>query len=121
MDLGTAFDVSVARDPGALALVDGEIRVTFADWQHDIRRVAGGLSARGLTRGDHLVVIMPNRYEMATLYWACQMLGAIFTPFNWRATHEEVAYVLTDAEAVLVAFDNASADTVTVSAGSPTL
>jgi 2-furoate---CoA ligase len=112
VDLGTAFDASVARDPAALAFVDGETRKTFSEWQDDIRHVAGGLRARGLRGGDHLVVVMPNRYEMAVLYWACQMLAAIFTPFNWRATEDEIAYVLTDAEARLVAFDGASRDAV---------
>ena len=113
MDLGTAFDASVARDPSALAFVDGATRRNFAEWQSDIRHVTGGLKERGLGRGDHLVVIMPNRYEMAVLYWACQMLGAIFTPFNWRATSDEIAYVLGDAEATLVAYDESSQSAVT--------
>jgi len=113
VNLGTAFEAAVARDPAALAFVDGDIRKTFVEWQKDIRHVAGGLNARGLGRGDHLVAIMPNRYEMAVLYWASQMLGAIFSPFNWRAAKDEIAYVLEDAEAKLVAFDSASAETVT--------
>ena len=40
------------------------------------------------------------------------MLGAIFTPFNWRANAEEVAYVLDDAEAVAVVFEKRSRDAV---------
>jgi len=63
----------------------------------------------GLGRGDHCACIMPNRYEMATAYFACQILGAIFTPFNWRATVEEIAYVLEDAEAVLILIDEDAA------------
>ena len=55
------------------------------DWYQAILAVAGGLRLRGLTSGDHFVAVLSNRYETATLYWACQMLGAIFTPFNWRA------------------------------------
>ncbi len=112
MDLGTAFDASVARQPTALALVDGEIRRDFASWQDDIRRVAGGLSAMGLKRGDRLVCVMANRYEMATLYWACQMLAAVFTPFNWRATADDIAFVLEDAAPRLIAFDDAAGEAV---------
>src|SRR5690606_2384650 len=69
------------------------------------RRVAGGLAALGLQRGDRLVAAMANRYELATLYWACQMLGAVITPCNWRLTEDELAYVLSDAGATLAAFD----------------
>ena len=52
--------------------------------------------------------MLSNRYETATLYWACQMLGLIFTPFNWRANDEEVSYVLDNAEAVGVVFEERS-------------
>ncbi len=112
MDLGTAFDAAVARQPCALAIVDGDIRRDFAAWQDDIRRVAGGLSSKGLKSGDRLVCIMANCYEMATLYWACQMLAVTFTPFNWRATADDIAFVLEDADPRLIAFDGAAAEAV---------
>ncbi|NKB22359.1 MAG: AMP-binding protein [Alphaproteobacteria bacterium] len=112
MDLGTAFDAAVARQPHALALVDGDIRRDFIAWQDDIRRAAGGLSAQGLSRGDRLVCVMANRYEMATLYWACQILAAVFTPFNWRATSDDIAFVLDDADPRLIAFDDAADEAV---------
>src|SRR5262249_37625606 len=82
---------------------------TYVDWYRDIASVAGGLQDMGLRAGDHLVVVMRNRYEMATLYWACQLLGIVFTPVSWRATADEIGYCLEDAEAAAVAFDGASA------------
>lgn len=117
MDLGTIIDAAVARDPDALAFVDGDVRKSFSQWHDDICRLAGGLQKMGLSRGDHLVAIMANRYEMATLYWACQRLAAIFTPFNWRATADEMAYVLADAEAVQVVFDDGASENVKEAAG----
>jgi 2-furoate---CoA ligase len=112
MNLGSVFYRHMLREPGAVAIVDGETRREFGDWYDDIRAVAGGLQLRGVKRGDHFVAVLSNRYETATLYWACQMLGAIFTPFNWRATGEEVAYVLNDADAVAVAFETATRGSV---------
>ena len=53
---------------------------------------------------------MRNRYEMATLYWACHLLGLVFTPVSWRAGAEEIRYCLEDAEAAAVAFDGAAGD-----------
>ncbi|MGE3932268.1 MAG: class I adenylate-forming enzyme family protein, partial [Rhodospirillaceae bacterium] len=108
MDLGTAFRCSVAREPAATAIVDGALRLDFAAWDGRIRAVAGGLQAMGLRPGDHFVALVSNRWEMATLYWACQMLGLIFTPFNWRAGGPEMAYVIADAEAKAVAFEERS-------------
>lgn len=112
MNLGTVFYRHVLREPGATGIVDGDTRRAFGDWYGEILAVAGGLKARGVKPGDHFVTVLSNRYETATLYWACQMLGAIFTPFNWRANGEEIAYVLDDAEAVAVAFEDATKDTV---------
>jgi 2-furoate---CoA ligase len=110
MDLGTALAVSVLRQPHAEAIVDGDRRSTYAQWYGEIRAVAGGLRAMGLAPGDHLVVVMRNRHEMATLYWACQLLGVIFTPVSWRAAPEEIRDCLEDAEAAAHAFDGAAGD-----------
>ena len=84
MDLGSAFAVSVLRQPHQEAIVDGDRRLSYTQWYREIRTVAGGLKERGLKTGDHLVVVMRNRYEMATLYWASHLLGLIFTPVSWR-------------------------------------
>src|SRR5215207_6534150 len=108
MDLGRAFAVSVRRHPGAEAIVEGNCRRTYAAWYAEIKAAAGGLKEMGLKAGDHLVVVMRNRYEMATLYWACHLIGVVFTPVSWRASAEEVRYCLEDAEAAAVAFDGAS-------------
>jgi 2-furoate---CoA ligase len=110
MDLGTAFAVSVLRQPRAEAIVDGERRSTYAQWYGEIRAVAGALREMGLAPGDHLVVVMRNRHEMATLYWACHLLGVIFTPVSWRAAADEIRYCLEDAEAAALAFDGSAGD-----------
>lgn len=107
MDLGSAFAVSVKRQPDAVAVVDGERRRTFAQWDAEIRAAAGALVRVGLRHGDHLAVVMRNRYEMATLYWASHMLGLIFTPISWRGSLDEIAYCLEDCEAMAIAFDGA--------------
>jgi 2-furoate---CoA ligase len=112
MDLGSAFAVTVLRAPRQIAFVEGSRRVSYADWYREIKLVAGGLREMGLRAGDHLVVVMRNRYEMATLYWACHMLGIVFTPVSWRASADEVKYCLEDAEAAAVAFDGAAGDAV---------
>ncbi len=112
MTLARLLAASSLRQPDATAIVDGERRLSYGDWQAEIRRLAGGLHSLGLGPGDHLVVVLSNRMETASLYWACQTLGVVFTPFNWRATAEEIAYVLADAEAKVVAYEDRSASAV---------
>ncbi len=85
-------------------------------------RVAAGLRQLGLTNGDHVVVVLQNRWETATLHWACQLLGVIVTPVNWRASSDELDYILQDANARAVVYEAVSAAAVAdtkTSAGRP--
>lgn len=102
MTLINMLSSSSERNPSAPAIVMGDQKLSYSDWFHQIKIIAGAINELGLEPGDHLLTILSNRYEMATLYWASQMLGLIFTPFNWRASAAEIAYVLEDAEAKLV-------------------
>jgi 2-furoate---CoA ligase len=108
MDLGSTFAVSVRRQPDAVAVVDGGRRRTYVQWDAEIRAAAGALARMGLGAGDHFAVVMRNRYEMATLYWASHMLGLIFTPISWRGSLEEISYCLEDCEAAAIAYDGAA-------------
>ena len=112
MDLATAFALTVARRPEARAIVDGGVARTYAQWHAESARVAGGLARLGLAPGDRLLVLLKNRYETTVLYWACQSLGVVFTPLNWRARAAEVTFCLEDSDAKAVAFEEASMDSV---------
>ena len=108
LDLGTTFLQSVERSPRALALVDGELRLTYSDWHAVIARAASGLWALGLQRGDRLLSVLQNRHEAATLHWACQFLGIVIVPLNWRAKPEEIDYCIGDAGIKALVFESVS-------------
>ncbi len=112
LDLGTSFIASVARDPHALAIVDGELRLSYADWFTRVSAVVSGLDELGLKCGDHLVSVLQNRWEAATLHWACQLAGIIVTPLNWRATAEDLDFCLADADAAALVYEDNAADIV---------
>lgn len=111
-DLGRSFLASVERRPQAVAISDGELRKTYAEWFVDIQSVARSLEALGLARGDRLLVVMQNRWQMATLHWACQFAGIIVTPLNWRSTVRDLSYCIEDAEVKALAYDASVAQTV---------
>ncbi len=112
LDLGRTFLQSVERSPDALALVDGARRLDYAGWHGWIAQVAHGLRGLGAGRGERVLAVLQNRSEMATVHWACQFLGAVMVPLNWRAKPEEVGYVLGDAQPVVALFEEVSADAV---------
>jgi len=109
-DLGTSFLASFARDPHALAIVDGDVRLTYKAWYRRISSVIAGLDMLGLKPGDHIVTVLTNRWEAATLHWACQFAGIIVTPVNWRATAGELDFFCEDAGARALIYEDVSAE-----------
>jgi 2-furoate---CoA ligase len=114
-DLGTSFLASVARDPEALAIVDGNVRLTYTAWYRKISALVASFDRLGLAPGDHIVTLLQNRWEAATIHWACQFAGIIVTPINWRSTADELDFCLEDAEAKAVVHEAASAEAVRAS------
>jgi 2-furoate---CoA ligase len=112
LDLGLNFVASVARDPGALAIVDGDLRLTYAQWYRRISALVAAFDSLGLNAGDHVLTALQNRWEAATLHWACQFAGLIVTPVNWRSSASELDFFLADAEAKAIAYEDVSAAAV---------
>jgi 2-furoate---CoA ligase len=112
LDLGLSFVASVARDPQALAIVDGNVRLSYAAWYRRISALVAGLEAIGLKPGDHMVTALQNRWEAASLHWACQFAGIVITPVNWRSSSSELDFYLADAEAKALVYEEASAAAV---------
>ncbi len=112
LDLGTSFLASVARDPHALAIVDGDLRLTYREWYGRISSVVAALDRLGLRQGDHIVSLLQNRWEAATLHWACQFAGVVITPLNWRSTADELDYCIDNAEARALVYEAVAADAV---------
>jgi 2-furoate---CoA ligase len=115
LDLGTSFLASVARNPEALAIVDGDLRLTYRAWYRKISALVAGFDTLGLAPGDHLVTLLQNRWEAATIHWACQFAGIIITPLNWRATADELDFCLEDAQAKVLVYEAVSAEAVCAS------
>jgi 2-furoate---CoA ligase len=112
LDLGTSFLAAVERDPGALAIVDGAARLTYAQWHRRISAVVAAFDDLGLKPGDHLATVLQNRWEAATVHWACQFAGLICTPVNWRSKADEVDYCVADSGAKAVVFEDVASDAV---------
>ncbi|MFL5093330.1 MAG: AMP-binding protein [Xanthobacteraceae bacterium] len=115
LDLGTSFLASVARDPHAPAIVDDDVRLTYRQWYGRISALVAGFDELGLKRGDHLITVLQNRWQAATLHWACQFAGVVITPLNWRATADDLDFCIADAEAKAVVYEDVAAEAVRAS------
>jgi 2-furoate---CoA ligase len=114
-DLGTSFIASVGRDPEALAIVDSDMRLTYWQWHVQISALVTAFDQLGLKPGDHVVTALQNRWEAATLHWACQLAGLVITPINWRAKADEIDFYLADSQARAIVYQDVSVDAVKAS------
>jgi 2-furoate---CoA ligase len=116
LDLGTSFLASVARDPDALALVDGEVRLSYGEWLERISSLVAAFERLGLRPGDHVVTALQNNWQAATVHWACQFTGLVITPVNWRVTSEELDFCIGNSEGRALIYQDVSEAAVTGSA-----
>lgn len=112
LDLGSSFIASVARDPGAVAIVDGSLRLTYREWYSRISALVMSFDRIGLKPGDHLVTVLQNRWEAATIHWACQLAGIVITPINWRAKADEIDYCVENSQSCALVYQDVSAEAV---------
>ena len=112
LDLGTSFAASLERDPEGLAIVDGAVRLSYKAWYARISALVAAFDEIGLKAGDHLITVLQNRWEAATIHWASQFAGIIITPLNWRANAHEIDFAIDDAQACAVVYQDVSAEGV---------
>src|SRR5437588_2127985 len=94
---------SVERDAGAEAVVEvGGERLTFQELWDRAARVAGGLRALGLQRGDRAAIVLPNGIDWVLAFWGAQLAGLVAVPVNTRFKESEVDYVVTNSGAAHV-------------------
>ena len=97
-----ACDKWADREPGRLALIhrraDGsEERYSFLDLKRFSNRLANSLSARGVTRGDRVGVLLPQTPETAIAHLAIYKLGAIAVPLFVLFGPEALDFRLSDS------------------------
>jgi acyl-CoA synthetase (AMP-forming)/AMP-acid ligase II len=84
--------------PGTVAVVCGDVRLTYPELDERTDRVATLLSQHGVGVGDRVVWIGLNCHRLLELLLACAKLGAIATPVNWRLTAAEYRGIVEDTK-----------------------
>ena len=100
--LAQQLAVTAAAHPDRDALVFADRRLTWAETQREVTRVARALRAAGVQRGDHVAVWVPNHIEWILLWLAANSIGAVIVAINTRYKTEEVAYILRQSDAKLL-------------------
>ncbi len=105
LTMSSALDRCRRHYAGRPAVVDREGRWTWADHLDRVARLAGGLQALGVGRGDAFATLSRNTFRNFELLHAGYWMGAVPAPVNIRLAPPEIAYILDNAGAEVVAVD----------------
>lgn len=86
------------QHPETTAILCNERRISWAELHCNVNARAAELARSGAGRGDRVACLLLNRVEYYEVFWACQVLGAIFVPLNTRLAAAELIEILGDAE-----------------------
>ncbi len=95
------------RFPEAEAVVDGEVRLSYAELAEDALRATRAAIARGINHGDRVAIWAPNGHKWIVAALGALGAGAVIVPVNTRFKGAEAVHVLRTAGVRTLFADNA--------------
>jgi fatty-acyl-CoA synthase len=111
-NLADLFEVVADACPDRLALVAGDVRLTYAELDRRANRLAHHLLANGVTAGDHVGVYAWNRAEWIESMLAAYKARAVPININYRYVEDELRYMFDNADIVALVFERSFAPRV---------
>ncbi|WUL28419.1 long-chain fatty acid--CoA ligase [Streptomyces sp. NBC_00353] len=119
MNLADLLSRTAVTHGARIAVELGDRSLTYAELDTLAGRVAALLTARGVTPGDRVAVMLPNLLEFPALYYGTLRAGAVVVPMNPLFKAREITHYLNDSGAVLLfAHESAVAAATAGTAGS---
>lgn len=106
------FLLSVRRWPNKTALVFGQQRLSYAEANSRINRIANALLAQGVKAGDKVAFLLPNCCEIVLIYYAIQKIGAVAVPLNFRLIAREISFLIENSDSETLLFSADFADKI---------
>ena len=104
------FDKGAEIDPAAIAIVDGEVALSFAEVQTMTRRLARAMVARGMTPQEPVAIYAPNHWGVLVCLLGLWRARAVWVPVNARNAFEANAAYLNYTRAAWLFYHSSYAD-----------
>ena len=89
---------AAVRWPAKVALVSGELRITYAELETAANRLAHLLSEMGVVCGDRVAILLDNSIETAVCVFGALKASAVFMVLHPSIKRDRLETVLADAE-----------------------
>jgi long-chain acyl-CoA synthetase len=103
-NLGLYLTESADRYPDAAALRCDGVTTTYSQLADSVCRFAEFLVRQGITPGDRVGVMLPNRPEFVVVYYSVLHEGAVVVPMNPLQSAREVEFFLSNTGAKMLFF-----------------
>jgi acyl-CoA synthetase (AMP-forming)/AMP-acid ligase II len=84
------------------AVVDGDLRLTYAQFGDRCDRWSAWLQSVGVTKGDRVAYIAPNTHAQLESFYAVPQIGAVLVPLNFRLIADDFRYLITHSGSKVV-------------------
>src|SRR4029078_7057936 len=84
------------------AVVDGALRLTYAQFFERCDRWSSALQALGVKPGDRVASIAPSTHAQLESFYAVPQIGAVVVPINYRLTPADFTYLIQHSGAKVV-------------------
>src|SRR5271163_4784799 len=81
------------------AVIDGDVRLTYAQFGERCDRWSAGLARLGVEKGDRVATIAPNTHQHLEQFYAIPQMGAVIVPMNYRLAADDFVYMVTHSGA----------------------
>lgn len=112
LTIGDALRANALKWPDRLCLADPDRRLTFAEVNARVNRLANGLRSLGCGPGDAVAVYARNSIEYLELFHACAKLGLRLVTLNFWHRISEMEVLLNHSEAAWLVIGEASQDSI---------
>ena len=102
MNIGSLLTHSAQTFPDQPALIQGERRLSYAEFNARANRLANALGGLGVGQGDNIALLMYNCTEMLEALFAGFKAGCGVVPINFRLHPNEFSYIIDHSESKAV-------------------
>ena len=110
--LGEVLRATASAQPHKLALVGEGARYTWSSLDQRVDRLAGGLQALGVSKGDLIGLCIAKRPELVLMFLAAARLGALVAPINYKMESAHLRTLFTECSFKLVLLEKKHDDLV---------
>jgi len=110
--IGNSLRATARKFPDKTAFVFKDQRITYADFDDRVNRLANGLLGKGYESGDHIAILAFNCIEYYEILYALAKAGMTAAPVNFRFLGQEISYIVNHSDARALIYEVSFRETI---------